>query len=51
MADANMVVNYFLSTNKSSTKGFNFRNANMNGDDDITMADANQIVSMYLNSK
>ena len=48
MADANMVVNYFLSTNKSSIKNFNKKKANVNGDNDITMADANKIVNMFL---
>ena len=54
MADANMVVNYFLSTDKNSIKGFDKYKANVNGDFDeegkpsITMADANQIVNMFL---
>ena len=48
MADANMVVNYFLSTDKSSFKNFNKKKANVNGDNDITMADANAIVNMFL---
>ena len=52
MADANVVVNYFLATEKPS--GFDLDNANVNGDTDdngkpaITMADANQIVNMFL---
>lgn len=55
MADANMVVNYFLATNKSDIQGFDLSNANANGDADedgqpsITMADANKIVNMFLN--
>ena len=48
MADANMVVNYFLSTDKSDIKNFNKKKANINGDGDITMADANQIVNVFL---
>ena len=47
MADANLVVNYFLATDKS-TVDINVEAANVNGDDDITMADANQIVNMFL---
>ena len=47
MADANLVVNYFLATDKS-TVHINVEAANVNGDDDITMADANQIVNMFL---
>ena len=52
MADANVVVNYFLATEKPS--GFDLDNANVNGDTDddgnpaITMADANAIVNMFL---
>ncbi len=48
MADANMVVNYFLSTDKSDIKNFNKKKANVNGDSDITMADANAIVNLFL---
>ena len=47
MADANLVVNYFLATDKS-TVHINVEAANVNGDDDITMADANKIVNMFL---
>ena len=47
MADANLVVNYFLATDKS-TVNINVEAANVNGDDEITMADANQIVNMFL---
>ena len=46
MADANMVVNYFLATDKPD--GFDTTAADINGDGDITMADANQIVNMFL---
>ena len=55
MADANLVVNYFLATDKS-TININIEAANVNGDVDgegkpsITMADANQIVNMFLNN-
>lgn len=49
MADANMVVNYFLATDKP--ENFNVEAADVNGDGDITMADANQIVNMFLGSK
>jgi len=48
MADANMVVNYFLSTDPSSIANFNVAAADVNGDNAITMADANQIVNMFL---
>jgi len=48
MADANMVVNYFLSTDKSDIKNFNRKKADVNGDSDITMADANAIVNLFL---
>ena len=48
MADANMVVNYFLSTDPSSIANFNVAAADVNGDKAITMADANQIVNMFL---
>lgn len=47
MADANLVVNYFLAAEKSAID-INIDAANVNGDDDITMADANQIVNMFL---
>ncbi len=46
MADANMVVNYFLATDKP--EGFDTTAADVNGDGDVTMADANQIVNMFL---
>ncbi len=46
MADANMVVNYYLATTKPSD--FDKTLADVNGDDDITMADANMIVNMFL---
>jgi hypothetical protein len=48
MADANMVVNYFLSTDPSSIANFNVAAADVNGDNAITMADANQIVNIFL---
>lgn len=48
MADANMVVNYFLATDPSSIANFNVDAADVNGDKAITMADANQIVNMFL---
>ena len=47
MADANLVVNYFLATDKS-TVDINIEAADVNGDGGITMADANQIVNMFL---
>ncbi|MBR6191340.1 MAG: BspA family leucine-rich repeat surface protein [Prevotella sp.] len=47
MADANMVVNYYLATTKPLD--FDVTTADVNGDNDITMADANMIVNMYLN--
>ena len=46
MADANVVVNYYL----VPTEGFDFDAADVNDDGQITMADANQIVNMYLNA-
>jgi hypothetical protein len=48
MADANMVVNYFLATDPSSIANFNVDAADVNGDKAITMADANQIVNIFL---
>ena len=51
MADANMVVNYFLADDKSDIKNFNKKKANVNGDSDITMADANAIVNLFLGKK
>ena len=48
MADANMVVNYFLATDPSSIANFNVNAADVNGDKAITMADANQIVNIFL---
>ena len=48
MADANAVVNYFLSTDPSSITNFNVAAADVNGDKSITMADANKIVNMFL---
>lgn len=48
MADANMVVNYFLATDPSSIANFNVAAADVNGDEAITMADANKIVNMFL---
>lgn len=50
MADANAIVNYYLTEDKTTVNGFNAQAANVNGDDDITMADANAVVNMYLNS-
>lgn len=47
MADANLVVNYYLATNKPSD--FNIDAADINGDGIITMADANLIVNTFLN--
>ncbi len=47
MADANVVVNYYLAKDKPSD--FDVTAADVNGDNDITMADANMIVNMYLN--
>ena len=48
MADANAVVNYFLSTDKSGITNFDVTAADVNNDGGITMADANQIVNMFL---
>ena len=46
MADANMVVNYFLATDKP--EDFDTTAADVNEDGYVTMADANQIVNMFL---
>lgn len=46
MADANAVVNYFLTTDKPSD--FDVTTADVNGDGEVTMADANQIVNSFL---
>lgn len=46
MADANMVVNYYLTP--SNYPNFPVAQADMNNDNDITMADANAIVNLYL---
>jgi surface protein len=57
MADANLVVNYFLAADKDSINSFDKNKANINGDLDdagkpsITMADANAIVNMFLKGK
>lgn len=49
MADANMVVNYFLAEEADKPmEGFNIDAADMNGDGTITMADANAIVNKFL---
>ena len=48
MADANAVVNYFLSTDPSSITNFNVAAADVNNDKSITMADANAIVNIFL---
>ena len=49
MADANMVVNYFLATKKP--EDFDIETADVNCDGFITMADANMIVNMFLGGK
>ena len=49
MADANLVVSYYL--NPETTHLPNLNIADMNGDGYITMADANQIVNIFLNVK
>ena len=46
MADANMVVNYFLATDKP--EDFDTTAADVNEDGSVTMADANQIVNIFL---
>ncbi len=48
MADANIVVNYFLATDKNSISGFNKEAGDVNNDGDISMADANAIVNLFL---
>ncbi len=49
MADANMVVNYFLATDKP--EGFDTTAADVNEDGYVTMADANQIVNIFLSGE
>lgn len=55
MADANMVVNYYLADDAAKAQmienGFNIETADMNSDIDITMADANAIVNVFLSSE
>ncbi len=46
MADANAIVNYYLSTDKDAN--FPVDTADMNGDGDVTMADANAVVNEFL---
>jgi len=48
MADANLVVNYFLATDKSTVNGIDLTKADVNNDGSITMADANAIVNIFL---
>ncbi len=48
MADANLVVNYFLSNDKTTFVDFDIVAADVNEDGDISMADANAIVNMFL---
>ncbi len=50
MADANMVVNYFLAADKSKVSDIYISAADINHDGSITMADANQIVNMFLSN-
>jgi hypothetical protein len=45
MADANMVVNFFLSGEITEST---FKRADVNGDGQVTMADANMIVNIFL---
>lgn len=47
IADANMIVNYFLG---SEPEGFVIDAADVNGDGNITIADANAVVNMFLNN-
>ena len=48
MADANLVVNYFLANDKTTFVGFDIVAADVNEDGYISMADANAIVNMFL---
>lgn len=50
MADANIVVNYFLAEDKSTITGINIKAADVNGDKTISMADANAIVNIFLSA-
>ena len=43
-----MVVNYFLAEDKNSISGFNKEAGDVNKDGDISMADANAIVNIFL---
>ena len=45
MADANMIVNMYLSGNVDD---FDLRLADINNDGQVTMADANMVVNIYL---
>lgn len=45
IADANMVVNYYLG---NEVPGINLKNADVDGDGKVTIVDANMIVNMYL---
>ncbi len=45
----NMVVNYFLAANKP--EDFDTTAADVNKDGSVTMADANQIVNMFLSGE
>ena len=51
MADANVVVNYYLAkgTSGAALDNFDVETADVNHDEEITMADANAIVNIYLN--
>lgn len=48
MADANLVVNYFLANDKTTFVNFDKIVADVNGDGDVSMADANSIVNIFL---
>ena len=48
MADANLVVNYFLANDKTIFVDFDIVAADVNEDGYISMADANAIVNMFL---
>ena len=48
MADANLVVNYFLANDKTTFVDFDIVAADVNEDGYISMADANAIVNMFL---
>jgi hypothetical protein len=48
ISDANAIVNYYLTEDKTTVTGFNADAADVNGDGGISISDANAVVNMYL---